>query len=90
MTTQARIHPGDGDERHGTLNGYSNLGCCCDDCRAVWAKYCLALRHRRTPPPPGDERHGKATTYWNYRCRCLPCRAAKATSQRNRRLAVAS
>lgn len=27
------ITPGDGDARHGTLNGYSNLRCRCEDCK---------------------------------------------------------
>jgi hypothetical protein len=29
---RARIFPGDGDHRHGTANGYSNLMCRCDLC----------------------------------------------------------
>jgi len=31
--TKLRIFPGDGDHRHGTENGYSNLGCHCPECR---------------------------------------------------------
>jgi len=31
--TRQRIIPGDGDHRHGTLNGYQNLGCRCPECR---------------------------------------------------------
>lgn len=27
------IEPGDGDPRHGSANGYNNLGCRCPDCR---------------------------------------------------------
>jgi len=30
--TRRRIVPGDGDHRHGTENGYVNLGCRCKDC----------------------------------------------------------
>ena len=35
MTTRTRIHPGDSDPRHGTTNGYRNLGCRCPLCRAA-------------------------------------------------------
>jgi len=30
--TKLRIFPGDGDHRHGTENGYNNLGCTCPEC----------------------------------------------------------
>jgi hypothetical protein len=30
---------GDGDPRHGTLNGYVNQRCRCVECRAAWAEY---------------------------------------------------
>jgi ribosomal protein L37AE/L43A len=30
---RGRITPGDGDPRHGTTNGYGNLGCRCASCR---------------------------------------------------------
>lgn len=48
---RSRIQPGDGDPRHGTTNGYGNLGCHCGDCRRAWAAYCLPYqavyrRHR--------------------------------------------
>jgi hypothetical protein len=33
------IEPGDGDPRHGTYNGYRNLSCRCDDCRAANTAY---------------------------------------------------
>lgn len=29
---RSRIRPGDGDPRHGTANGYINLGCRCAAC----------------------------------------------------------
>lgn len=41
------IRPGDGDPRHGTQNGYINLGCKCDDCKAAHAAYRRELRRRR-------------------------------------------
>jgi hypothetical protein len=33
------IKPGDGDPRHGTLNGYTNLCCRCDQCRSANTDY---------------------------------------------------
>lgn len=36
--TRSRIYPGDGDPRHGTVNGYCNLKCKCDECKAAWAE----------------------------------------------------
>ena len=41
------IRPGDGDARHGTVNGYGNLGCRCDDCRE--AHRVKFIQHRRQP-----------------------------------------
>ncbi|WP_432498556.1 helix-turn-helix domain-containing protein [Kineococcus auxinigenes] len=36
-----------GDPRHGTANGYRNLGCRCPACTAAWTHY---QRTRRTGP----------------------------------------
>jgi hypothetical protein len=38
------IYPDDGDQRHGTSNGYVNLGCRCDLCRIAWSQYQKAWR----------------------------------------------
>lgn len=35
---------GDGDSRHGTLGGYVNQKCRCDECRAANAAYGRAYR----------------------------------------------
>lgn len=35
------------DPRHGTSNGYGNLGCRCDLCRTAWAEYTVKLGHNR-------------------------------------------
>jgi hypothetical protein len=43
---RSRIHPGDGDPRHGTVNGYTNLACRCDDCRAAQRRYQNDWGHR--------------------------------------------
>ena len=40
---KSRIHEGDGDPRHGTDNGYRNLGCRCEPCTTAEAEY----QHRR-------------------------------------------
>ena len=36
---RATIHEGDGDSRHGTENGYTNLRCRCELCRQAHADY---------------------------------------------------
>lgn len=80
MTAPKRptIRPGDGDPRHGTLNGYTNLNCRCQPCRDAWAEYCLGQRasRRRRGLEPDDPRHGNPSTYWNWGCRCMHCREA--------------
>ena len=91
MTTRARIQAGDGDTRHGTTNGYSNLRCRCEACRAAWTRYVLARREtRKTLLPYRFDRlaHGSVWTYTNHGCRCRPCIAAKA--QYTRKLQAAA
>lgn len=62
-----------GDKRHGQ-NGYGNLGCRCDICRAANCATNLAARIRREGALAADDhRHGRPSTYANYRCRCTPC-----------------
>jgi hypothetical protein len=41
-----RIVPGDGDSRHGSLNGYANLGCRCDACRSAARQYEASRRSK--------------------------------------------
>ena len=67
---------GPDDPRHGTENGYSNLYCRCDLCRAAWAASVKARKARRPPLAPDDPRHGLYATYSNWSCRCDRCRAA--------------
>jgi hypothetical protein len=69
--------PDDGDVRHGTINGYTNLKCRCDLCRRAWADYSAEMCSTAVLPP-GDPRHGRYTTYTNYACRCDLCREARA------------
>ena len=75
-----------GDPRHGTVNGYSNLGCRCDKCRASWASHQQTQRAKRAQRglPASDPRHGKAVTYANWGCRCQACKQAWAEYQRAR------
>lgn len=80
--SRSRIHPGDGDPRHGTANAYNNLKCRCAGCRAAWAARCNEARAARVPPPDGDPRHGLAQTYGNNNCRCRPCTNAHAAQRR--------
>lgn len=81
-----RGHLADDDERHGTTNGYVNLGCRCEACRESWAATCQRMKdQRRGTLSPEDARHGRYATYTNYRCRCESCRAAKREYDRQRR-----
>jgi hypothetical protein len=74
MTTQSRIYPGDGDPRHGTANGYGNLGCRGPDCTAAWARYHYDLEAKPRPPlDPDDPRHGTSSGYRWWKCRCAEC-----------------
>lgn len=62
---------------HGTINGYSNHKCRCDDCRAAWRGYTRELRRRKVGQPiPDSVGHGKVSTYTNWMCRCEPCTKA--------------
>lgn len=67
------------DPRHGTTNGYSHLGCRCDDCRAASNAYRLA--RRGAGMKADDPRHGTTNGYNNNGCRCDACRAAWAVEQ---------
>lgn len=80
------IRAGDGDERHGTENGYNNHGCRCSRCRAAHSKITLEYRRRRAARlAPADPRHGRKSTYLNHACRCDPCRTANAAYSRQYR-----
>jgi len=45
MPVKNRIVPGDGDSRHGTLNGYTNHACRCDLCTEAHRVAHLAYMH---------------------------------------------
>jgi hypothetical protein len=50
------IQPGDGDPRHGTVNGYGNLQCRCPDCTEAYRVRHLADMHSH---PDRAQRHAK-------------------------------
>lgn len=83
MSSRARIVAGDGDQRHGTANGYCNLRCRCDSCRRAWAELSLKMKGQRADRLTAqDARHGLPSTYANYSCRCGLCRAAATGAKR--------
>lgn len=90
------IVPGDGDHRHGTTNGYGNLGCRCPECTEAHRITHLKYTHRtgrnlpreeynkklRENPPP----HGTTSRYSNpWRCRCKLCKFASSVARASRR-----
>lgn len=80
-----QILPGDGDPRHGTANGYSNLKCRCASCREAWRiAYAERRAAYRARPWPESAKHGTVSAYTNYACRCGECRAAHAELARTR------
>lgn len=82
-----RITPGDGDPRHGTANGYLNLYCRCDECRAANTRKVRrdrADRTRRLEANYASLTHGNDSTYQNWGCRCRPCTDAHNAAQRRR------
>ncbi len=70
------------DPRHGTTNGYGNLGCRCERCTAAQrvSHHAYMLRQRASGRIVG--RHGSPSAY-DTGCRCDACRAAhNAKSQK--------
>lgn len=68
------------DERHGTLNGYTNYHCTCIPCRTFGRAYFKkkARERRQKGLPTGSPLHGTEGGYSNYKCRCVPCLKARA------------
>jgi hypothetical protein len=80
-----------GDTRHGTRNGYNNLGCRCDACKSAEAEYQTTRRTNRTALNRAGQvrlRHARVSTYNNYGCRCELCKRAKRNDTRARRVAA--
>jgi len=61
------------DPRHGTPNGYGNLRCRCEECRAAHADFCYDRRAVRMERPVPEHVHGTPNGYGNYGCRCQMC-----------------
>ena len=75
-----------GDPRHGTYNGYGNLGCGCPACAKANAAQTRAGRERRVRAREIPAHvHGSPNGYGNWGCRCQPCRDAWAEDTRYRR-----
>lgn len=65
--------------QHGTINGYSNQACRCDECKKAWRAYntpqrdadgrTYELRGRQMP----EDVHGTVDGYYNWKCRCNEC-----------------
>ena len=79
------ITPGDGDVRHGTANGYGNLGCRCTACRGAWADYFASYASKPRVLAGNDPRHGTTNGYRYWHCRCVECLDAAAAEARDKR-----
>lgn len=65
----------DDDQRHGTVNGYGNLGCRCERCRAAHAAAHAAYIKRQREAGRVIGNHGSSVAY-DTGCRCDVCRSA--------------
>lgn len=78
-----------GDERHGTANGYGNLYCRCEPCRAARSVYQYEQVQKRHQKPVPAHVHGTTNGYGYYGCRCAACTeewsAVSADRDRRRR-----
>ena len=67
---------------HGTLSGYTNQGCRCEECREArriyGQEYYYRVTRPRRPPTNRTARHGSRSMYTNQGCRCTDCRKANA------------
>lgn len=61
---------------HGTVNGYSNHQCRCEECRAAWAAEVARTKDQRASRPIPEHVHGTENGYGNYKCRCDECTKA--------------
>jgi hypothetical protein len=75
--------------RCGTVSGYTNGACRCQECRDAMARYkkkhrdqqAQLLREGRVSP-----QHGNENTYCNYGCRCPECTSAWKVACKRRSL----
>lgn len=61
------------DHRHGTTNGYQNLGCRCELCKHANSVQMRKQRARRFASPTPAHVHGSVNGYGNWGCRCERC-----------------
>jgi hypothetical protein len=71
---------------HGTIGGYTNHRCRCDDCRVANREYMRSTRARFKLVPAKQIPHGTTGGYRNYACRCDPCREAHVAYSREYRM----
>lgn len=78
------------DRRHGTANGYRNLCCRCEPCRAAHTVNLRRYKVTRIARGIPDHVHGTPGGYGNLDCRCGDCTAAwsRETRERNARRRV--
>lgn len=86
MSRQARPMTDPSDPRHGTTNGYGNLGCRCDPCKSAWSAEQKKQRRRRSEVPFEAKPHGTVTGYANWQCRCDACLIAMGYDPDRRKL----
>jgi hypothetical protein len=70
-----RVPLADDDRRHGTANGYGNLGCRCAECRAAHAAHHRAYIKRQREAGRVIGSHGSSVAY-DTGCRCFECKTA--------------
>lgn len=75
MTNRPAMPMAEDDPRHGTPNGYGNLGCRCDACRAAHAANHAAYMKRKRDAGEVVGTHGSSVAY-DTGCRCDTCRLA--------------
>lgn len=81
------IEPGDGDARHGSPNGYGNLGCRCLACTTAHTEDCRDQKASRMARlAEAQVEHGRPNTYGNWGCRCGPCTTAWSSADAARRV----
>jgi hypothetical protein len=73
---RARLKAAAEQAPHGTVDGYTNWMCRCEQCRSAMTAAHADWRSRaRTRQLPSGA-HGRNDTYNNYSCRCEPCMTA--------------
>lgn len=73
------------DQWHGTLGGYTNHKCRCDQCRAANSAYMKQARLKRRSRQVPDHVHGTVNGYGSYGCRCDECTEAWTADSRARK-----